>query len=258
MAEKADRPFVYAASLPRSGTFSLKTALEILGLGPVNHMSVFPFNKPLILKWTPALKEPKKANWRAMLPGLGFNAACDAPTACISRYILRDIPEAKLILVYREPEKWWTSVQNTVAGKYGPDTWFSLWAKILTFSLPNRTIYLFWNMQKYVGIDREYMYGPGRMNDFQEEIKELNRQRGNPPMLEWKIQDGWEPLCEFLGVPVPDQPFPRTNDTATFQGRRRNVMLMGAGFWCLWIGLASAGTYFGLNYLEHIKNAISA
>jgi hypothetical protein len=40
-------------------------------------------------------------------------------------------------------------------------------------------------------------------------------------LLVYEVSQGWEPLCEFLGVPVPDTPFPRVNDTESMQRRQR-------------------------------------
>src|SRR5215210_7088160 len=44
-------------------------------------------------------------------------------------------------------------------------------------------------------------------------------------LLVYEVKDGWEPLCEFLNVEVPEgEPFPRLNDTATFMQRRKRFI----------------------------------
>ena len=39
-------------------------------------------------------------------------------------------------------------------------------------------------------------------------------------LLVFNVKQGWQPLCDFLGVPVPDTPFPRVNDTEQFRAHR--------------------------------------
>lgn len=64
-------------------------------------------------------------------------------------------------------------------------------------------------------------------------------------LLEMRLGDGWEPLCEFLGVPVPDQPFPRANDSAALQQTAQSILLRVAQVWVGILGTAGVVGYLG-------------
>lgn len=64
-------------------------------------------------------------------------------------------------------------------------------------------------------------------------------------LLEMRLGDGWQPLCEFLGVPVPDQPFPRANDSAALQQTAQSILLRVAQVWVGILGTAGAVGYLG-------------
>lgn len=92
-----------------------------------------------------------------------------------------------------------------------------------------------------------FLFTGRAFKDHEEEVK-----RTVPPerLLVYKAGEGWEPLCEFLNVPVPDEPFPRVNDSAEFQGRLRAMHYVGVGIIGAGVSLLGLGAYALYRYLK--------
>jgi hypothetical protein len=195
---------VIGAGYPRTGASSLKSALETLGFGPVYHLSeVFkrPDHWPL---WIDAADE-RPVDWERLFDG--YRAVTDAPGCLFYRQIAAKYPAAKVILTLRDPEQWFASTQGTI---------FAANAKGRIKNLPP----LLAGMMRVIGWrpddpathDKSAMIA--RLNAHNEEVKRVipaNR------LLVHELTAGWEPLCKFLDVPVPDAAFPHVNRTADFQ-----------------------------------------
>jgi hypothetical protein len=212
---------VIGAGFGRTGTASLKAALEKLGFDKCYHMIEVFQNPAHAQAWIDA-SQGRPVDWDALFKG--YQATVDWPGAAFYQELMRRYPDAKVLLSVRDPERWYQSALDTIYGVARPShrSWI------------NRLIPLFGRMNRLLeGI----VWGgtfQGRFEDKQYAIDTFNRHneevmRVVPPerLLVYDVKEGWEPLCRFLGVPVPKESFPHLNDTATFQkmiSQRTRVM----------------------------------
>jgi hypothetical protein len=198
---------VFGAGAGRTGTMSLKTALERLGFGPCHHMLHMLEHPEDIPLWE-KVAAGEGVDWHQVYDG--YRASVDWPGARYWREVTAAFPEAKVILTVRDPESWYESVSNSIypaaTAPLPPDAPPSF-ARLRNFSLS-----CVWD-----GI-----FG-GRFPDkdhalriFTETNEAVKREIDGDRLLVFEVSEGWGPLCEFLGVPVPDEPFPRSNDRAQF------------------------------------------
>jgi hypothetical protein len=195
---------VIGAGFGRTGTLSVKTALERLGFGPCMHMM-------------PLLDDPERAalfqraaegDYRALGKALdGYRSTVDWPGTYFWRELIASNPDAKVVLTARDPEKWYRSAHDTIfqAATHAPRGSGPI----------EMTHTLVWD-GTFGGrfADRDHA-----IRVFEEHNAAVRREVPANRLLEFQVSDGWAPLCEFLGVPVPDEPFPRSNDSASFQER---------------------------------------
>jgi hypothetical protein len=202
---------VIGAGFARTGTLSLKAALEQLGFNPCYHM-VEVFAHPDHIPIWRAAAEGKPVDLRE--PLAGYQAAVDWPPSAFYQQLMELYPEAKVILTVRDPERWYESVMNTIylARKSGGVS-----------PVPVELLEQFWGM-----IDALIWRGifSGRFEDkhyaidlFNQHNERVQREVPAEKLLVFQAQEGWEPLCRFLGVPVPQTPYPHLNDTQSFQER---------------------------------------
>ncbi len=203
---------VIGVGLGRTGTLSLKVALERLGFGPCYHMlDVFehPAHVPL---WAAAARgEP--VDWDELLAG--YRATTDWPGCTFWRALVAVHPDARVLLSVRDPERWYESVRSTI---------FEVFRRDLTAPEAARP-----ELQRFremiQAVVWEGTFG-GRFEDRDHAIEVFTRhtedvRRAVPAdrLLVYEVGHGWEPLCAFLDVPVPDGPFPHLNDAASFHAR---------------------------------------
>ena len=201
---------VIGAGFGRTGTFSLKVALEELGCGPCYHM-IEVFDKPRHVALWQAAADGRPVDWDELFAG--YNAAVDWPACSFYAHLMRVYPEAKVLLTIRDPEAWYESVMNTI---YPTSTGVA--------ESPDARAHL--DMTKT--LIWQGTFG-GRFEDkqhalavFEQHNQEVIETVPAERLLVYEVKEGWEPLCRFLGVPMPaGKPFPRLNDTAEFQRRRQ-------------------------------------
>lgn len=198
---------VIGAGVGRTGTYSLKLAINQLGFGPCHHMEEVLHNMPVhVPLWSAAAAgEP---DWMRIYDG--YESAVDWPTACFFRELVREFPSAKFVLTQRDPEKWADSFSATIyrllAGRdQAPDemrAWLDMASDVIAKTgFP-------------AGLDREELTRAFiAHNDAVKEIIPVNQ------LLVFEVKDGWEPLCTFLDVSVPSKEFPRTNHREEFWDR---------------------------------------
>lgn len=196
---------VIGAGFGRTGTLSLKGALEQLGFGPCLHM-------------VPLLQDPQRsALIRKAAEGDiesldvaldGYRATVDWPTAYFWRELADRHPAAKIVLTVRDPQKWYDSADRTIhaaanagreSGRMDQDVIGMVDATVWQGTFGGRFA------------DREHA-----IRIFDEHNARVRREIPADRLLVFEVAQGWEPLCAFLGVPVPETPFPRVNDTAQF------------------------------------------
>lgn len=183
----------------RTGTLSLKLALERLLGGRCHHMVEIIGDPPQAAGWTDAI-DGREVDWTEVLSG--YVAQVDWPGASFWREISAANPDALVVLSTRDPEAWYRSASNTIfqpiASPPGLEEWFGT-------AMPK----LF---EERFCADRE---NPRLMMDaFERHNAEVRADVPEERLLEWTVSDGWEPICERLGVPVPDEAFPVTNSTS--------------------------------------------
>ena len=202
---------IIGARFGRTGTMSLKHALQQLGYPCYHMVECFPKGPPHWKLWEAVGRS--QPDWDALFEG--FTATVDFP-ACTSYKALADhYPDAKVVLTVRDPEKWFVSTQNTIFGEE--------WIKFLPTS--EAGAYMKATIDDYFD---------GRMHDREHLIRRFNEHvadvRANIPaerLLVFEVADGWQPLCEFLGLPVPENAFPNVNDTEAVQGLIKAVLTDG-------------------------------
>lgn len=187
---------VIGAGLGRTATFTMKFALEHIGLGPCLHMSeVFAGARRNVPLWTNVAAG--KPDWETVFDG--FQSTTDYPACSFWRELADYYPEAKVLLTVRDADSWFDSVNETI---------FSERMQGSLRGTPQErmmqgTVYAPFGDK--IG-DRAFMTDWFERRN-QEVIDTIPAER----LLVFHPKQGWEPLCEFLGVPVPPEPFPRVN-----------------------------------------------
>jgi hypothetical protein len=196
------------AGLGRTGTLSLKRALERIGYGPCYHMIEILTAPERARPWIEGT--PTGAyDWDAIFHG--YRATVDWPAAAFWRELASRYPDAKVLLSRRDADRWYDSVMNTIypAMTQGPPE-----------SAP-KVLHAFHEMTRALIAERTF---GGRLEDRAHATRAFEEHNqavidAIPPsrLLVYQPGDGWEPLCRFLDVPVPDEDFPHLNDTAWYR-----------------------------------------
>ncbi|MDQ6816708.1 MAG: hypothetical protein M3018_04780 [Actinomycetota bacterium] len=218
------------AGLPRTGTLSQKVALEILGVGPCYHMVNVLGDLDLAPLWRRALDGD--ADWAEIFDG--FESTVDWPGSFFYRELVDAYPDAKVLLSLRDGDSWARSMRETI--------WGVLYGDILIRHLSEARAIVDPRWRGYIEMVREMwqrsglMQGGGTtaewmgaaMDRYHEEV-----QRTVPAdrLLVWSVNHGWEPLCEFLDVGVPEMPFPHLNDSKEFIDRLTDGALITLQEW---------------------------
>jgi hypothetical protein len=207
------------AGMPRTATLTQKMALEMLGLGPCYHMVDVLADLEQAPLWERALDG--EGPWEEIFAG--YNSTVDWPGGYFYRELMDVYPEAKVLLSVREPRAWEASMRQTV--------WAVRHGESLIRLLSSAQAHVNPQWQGFINmIDRLVWEGKGTFASGHETPEQLiaRMERHNeevcrnvPPerLLVWSASEGWEPLCEFLELPVPDTPFPHINDRKEFLNR---------------------------------------
>jgi hypothetical protein len=190
----------------RTGTNSLKLALEHLGFGPCHHMFEVRDNPELLPDWEAAARgEP--VDWDRVFRG--YRSQVDWPGARYWRELARHFPEAKVILTVRDPDAWFDSVQATIvpfiaARGTHPSPHVNAIAEMAHQTI---VVPIFNNRLT----ERDYA-----TRVFREHITAVKAEIPAHRLLVFDLREGWRPLCHFLEAEVPDIPFPKTNSSKEF------------------------------------------
>jgi len=186
---------VIGAGLGRTGTLSLKLALEQLRLGPCYHMAEVMLDPSRIPLWIAAADG--QPDWDAIFDG--FASTTDYPACSFWRELIVQYPDARVLLTVRDADKWFESTQASV---FSPQ----VRERIRNSPMLELVQKIIWNDFGDGIDDREFMTAK-----FRQHTEEVRRGVPSDRLLEFDVRQGWQPLCEFLGVPVPDKPFPHAN-----------------------------------------------
>jgi hypothetical protein len=193
---------IIGAGMGRTGTYSLKLALDEIGFAPCYHMADV-FEHPAQAEYWAAIGEGAAPDWDRMFEG--YSAAVDFPVAGYWREIAAHYPESKVILTSRDSQSWFKSTQDTI------------------FSPLNSMAELEGN----IGIvlrglaARHFPRGPndrdGCIAAFEAHNRAVREAGLGSRLLDYRVSEGWGPLCRFLGVAAPATEFPHANTTAEFR-----------------------------------------
>lgn len=194
------------AGFGRTGTKSLKTALEILGYGPCYHMiEVLEQQKnPDHLRIWDEAGQGKPVDWTRLFQN--YQATVDWPGAAFYQQLLDVFPSAKVLLSVRDPQRWYESAIATI---FRPRPINSLDDE--TFQRMVTNIILTGTFQGRFS-DRDYA-----ISVFVRHIEQVKRVVPSEQLLVYDVRSGWEPLCHFLHVPLPNLSFPKENSTQEWQ-----------------------------------------
>jgi hypothetical protein len=192
---------VIGAGFGRTGTMSLKLALEQLGFGPCYHMEEV-FKNPRASGYWEAAADGAPVDWEEVYAG--YRATVDWPGANFYRELAEAYPQAKVILTVRDPEAWFASTQRTL---FSPDLQRPEDDSAMG-RMGRKVVYGLFDGQVH---DRERVISVfNRHNDMVRQVIPAER------LLVYEVSQGWAPLCAFLGVAVPATPMPQVNSTAEF------------------------------------------
>jgi len=205
---------VIGAGFGRTGTASTKRALEILGFGPCHHMEEVIKHPEEVDTWVRAARG-EKVDWKTFMSRWG--SSVDFPSAIYYRELMEAFPHGKVVLNVRSADSWYQSMSETIVPMLTrwPNRMITPW--LPRISAPGRVMH----DTKFRALVLEQFYAnpEGVKKVFNDHIEEVKRVVPPEKLLVFEAKDGWEPLCKFLGVPVPSEPFPRVNDTAEFKRR---------------------------------------
>jgi hypothetical protein len=199
---------IIGAGFGRTGTLSLKLALEQLGFAPCYHM-VEVFGRPEHNAVWEGAAEGKPTDWKSFLAP--YRAGVDWPICYFWRELAGIFPDAKFILTERDPESWYKSISQTIIAsmtrhRESDDPVRQKQARMGQLIVGEKT---FGN--RY---DKDHVIAVYKRHN--QDVKDtLPASR----LLVYDTPQGWGPLCEFLGVPIPATPFPKTNSTDEFRAR---------------------------------------
>jgi hypothetical protein len=205
---------VIGAGFGRTGTMTLKVALEELGAGPCYHMVEVLWGDTTRLPLWQAAANGEAVDWQAVFAG--FESTVDWPGCTFYEPLMEVFPEAKVLLTVRDPDAWYESAKNSIyaaliAGRRGELSGGSNTPPSPeAFEMISRLI---WE-GTFHGRFEDRAYAIEMFNRHNEEVR---RKVPAERLVVHEVKDGWGPLAEMLGVEEPTAPFPRLNDKAAFR-----------------------------------------
>ncbi len=214
---------VIGAGHGRTGTLSLKAALEELGFGPCYHMVELLAHPEQVTYWE-AAERGEAVAWDALFPG--YQSGVDFPVFRHYAALAERYPDAKVVLTVRDPERWYESALNTIYRAGPPPLQKALMALQLPFSPRLRKLIRVFRLSGHVwqkDFDGRFEDKAYALKTFVAHLEAGKRTVPEARLLVYDVTEGWGPLCAFLNVPVPEGPFPRLNDRVSFgRNLRRN------------------------------------
>ncbi len=218
---------VIGVGFGRTGTASLKAALEQLGFGPCYHMlEVMAAPKQRAAQWM-SVADGARPEWNEILDG--YQATVDWPGTYFWRELVDAYPDAKVLLSVRDADKWYKSTANTIYRGPLPERSTNmqrLWSLIRVADPHMRHIRQLADKLIWSGtFDGRFADRDHAIDVFHRHIDEVKQYVPADRLLVYDVKQGWEPLCEFLDVAVPEGEFPHLNDTEAFQAMMRENLL---------------------------------
>jgi len=209
---------VIGTGFGRTGTHSLKLALEELGFGKCFHMYDLIEVSPEKVVYFEKAEKGENVNWDELFEG--YHSAVDFPVIRYYKQVMAAYPDAKIIHTTREAESWYRSFSATILWASRPSVGriLKMMIRMPFSSKVRKKLRVF----KYNGVMISKIIGKD-LKDKQAAIAAFNRHNeevlatvSRDRMLIYDVKNGWEPLCRFLNVPIPSTSFPKTNTTEEF------------------------------------------
>ncbi|EQL01441.1 hypothetical protein OCS_02843 [Ophiocordyceps sinensis CO18] len=234
---------ILVLGMPRTGSISIRHALRELGY-TCFHGAILEESPEKFAFWEEAIRakyygegQPFGRRELDKLLG-GFNVAINYPGTMFAEEMIRAYPNAKVILTTRDVDKWQESLKRSVDASI---TWRSF-----DWIAPFDPIWgPWWRFHKLEHRIRPLIAPRGERRAFLDHYETMKKLVPKERLLEYRVGEGWERLCEFLGKDVPVGPFPHVNKTGQFLDGRR--MRWWHAFWCMIarlspaVGMALAG-----------------
>jgi len=220
--------------MSRTGTMSIFTALEKLSYRPYHMAKAVQAPKSNLNVWCEALRakfhgQGKPWGRDELDKVLGnYDAVADVPCICFAEELIAAYPEAKVLLNERDVDDWLRSMETTagVVLKWDSFAWLAPWDHTL--------LEPFWEHAKLVMPAQFHTFNdfspssPAR-GAFHEHYARVLKVAPAEKLLRYRVTEGWEPLCEFLGEEVPKEDFPRINDARSFVMIHRVMWYLALG-----------------------------
>ncbi|WP_341720570.1 sulfotransferase [Micromonospora sp. FIMYZ51] len=215
---------VIGVGFGRTGTASLKQALDILGYGPTYHTREILKDPGRLAGWRRAV-DGEPVDWNAIFDG--YRSTVDWPAAAFWRELVDRYPEAKIILTVRDPVQWHRSCMRTIfmAYRQGRVSRTMVALMQIPLRLADRRLAAFNPI--FDGVFRRH-FGDGPIHDekyavevFEKHVRDVIDTVPAEKLLVYRPAEGWPTLCKFLGVGVPIVAFPHDNDQQAFQQQSR-------------------------------------
>ena len=197
---------VIGSGLGRTGTTSLQTALEILGFGPCHHMMEVLTHPETMPLWIEAGNG--RPQWNTIFAG--YRSAVDYPSATYWRELAAHYPDAKIVHTIRDPDAWFESAQATIFASDGHMTQNTGPEGEIAAAFFKSFTKRFYDHLN----DRAFL-----IDYFCRHTEEVEAAIPPERLLVYEVGQGWDPLCAFLAVPVPDTPYPSQNSRSEFIDR---------------------------------------
>jgi sulfotransferase family protein len=248
---------VIGAGFGRTGTTSLKTALEELGFGPSYTLNEVFRNPEHVAFWEAAGTAGEEVDWEGFLSGYGV--AVDWPACSFYEQIMEAFPEAPVILTVRDPEPWYESTRSTIHEL----------RRLTTGPLPVRAAFALAGLfvpgvTGTVRLADRLVWEDtfeGRFEDRSHAMEVFERHNETvrlrvPPerLLVFDVREGWAPLCDFFGVEAPAGPFPRLNEAREMRRRLLGLVALSAAAPTLVVVTCIAATVFLVRRVARPRN----
>ena len=219
---------VIGAGFGRTGTTSLKAALEELGFGTAYHMTEV-FTHPGHVHFWEAARRGEAVDWQEFFSGYGVTV--DWPACAFYEPLMETFLDAAVILTVRDPERWYESTRNTIYGirriSSGPAKCILALAGLFAPGISG-IVHLADDIVWKGTFDDNFEDRQHAIRTFEHHNAEVRRRVPPERLLVYDVRDGWEPLCDFLGVEVPDRPFPHLSETRQMRRRLLGLIALSA------------------------------
>ena len=202
----------------------MQAALEILGFKPTYHGYTPLDNIGDCAKWIRAFEAKyhqrgppfTRHDWDDLLGNYG--AVTDSPAICFAEELIEVYPDAKVILVERDVERWYTSFEVLIDEMYNPILHL---LRILDPQLigPIATMYnyVYRDRKGFCRTDQKEELKTTARTLYREHNEHIRRLCSKERLLNFRLDEGWGPLCDFLAIEDPGVPFPRLNEGAALK-----------------------------------------